>query len=187
MKNIAMALVWGWVLVLVQARAAIAAEEAPAEAAAEAKPNALPDARTLLAKIRDSRYDLAEAGLSRAAAYVRAPEIQATLDPAVRSILRRTQLEAVIVPNKPIEVKTRRIPPELNAEARVGVEIYRVLLEAGLRLVTGGLDFAYNIIDPDRLLAVFDVVVDPGDKGTVEIMLQKKAQRGSETVSYTHL
>jgi len=177
MKNVAFALAWLAASGVLSAFMALAAESSTSGEAGGTKASALPKADAILTKIRDSRYDLAAAGLIRAAAYIRAPEIQATLDPAVRSILRRTRLEAIFVPHKPVEVKTRKTPSELTAEGRIGVEIYRSLIEAGLRHVTGGLDFAYNIIDPEKMLVAFDAVVDSGDDGTVEIMLQKKKTR----------
>ncbi|MFH1022464.1 MAG: hypothetical protein V1809_03680 [Planctomycetota bacterium] len=133
-----------------------------------------------------NRYDLDEAGLKRAAAYVESPELVKTLDAAARNHIVRTKFEAVIEPPFDFSVETRAIPNDFGPFARAGMEGYRGQLEILLRDISKATTLLPNLLRTNVLKTRYAGTVKTEKDRTV-IRLEKKksddrpSRRGRKT------
>ncbi len=137
------------------------------------------DAYALLEKTAAAYYDLDEAGLNRAACYLRCNEILKTLDATARRIVQRTTFEGILQPGKGIQVKTRKIPANFGAEARAGIERYRWRMQASLTRIFKKLDVIRIAMRIYRMKNSFDAAIETGKKGTRLIFTRKNQKNES--------
>jgi hypothetical protein len=135
---------------------------------------AQPDPRDLLRRLSGQYYDVGQAGLARASCFVESREILDQLDDTAKTLLKRPDFEAVLVPGKPVVVKVQDLPPEYGAEARKGGAAYCLGAALVLNAVFGALNTVPDLLDPQRVAERYDIQLD-GSPGAWRIVLTSTA------------